>query len=63
MTTERMWNTGVCQSTMVALSYPDCSGFIKTFSTTAFVIFPIGYAAVSIITLRGGTYASNLALD
>ena len=44
---------GVCQSTMVALSYPQCSRFIKLFATVAFLVFPFMYASTSIITLRG----------
>ena len=44
---------GVCQSTMVALSYPQCSRFIKMFGMVAFLVFPITYALTSIITLRG----------
>jgi hypothetical protein len=44
---------GVCQSTMVALSYPQCSAFIKGFAAIAFGVFPLLYATTSLITLRG----------
>jgi hypothetical protein len=44
---------GVCQSTMVALSYPDCSYFINMFATITFIIFPLMYSVTSVITLRG----------
>jgi hypothetical protein len=44
---------GVCQSTMVALSYPQCSAFIKWFAAISFVIFPLMFATTSLVTLRG----------
>ena len=44
---------GVCQSTMVALSYPQCSAFIRTFALICFFVFPVMYATTSVITLRG----------
>ena len=44
---------GVCQSTMVALSYPQCSAFIRIFALICFIVFPVMYATTSVITLRG----------
>jgi hypothetical protein len=49
---------GVCQSTMVALSYPNCSYFITMFATITFVVFPCGYAITSVVTLRGAMDAN-----
>jgi hypothetical protein len=49
---------GICQSTMVALSYPDCSYFINCFSGITFAVFPCMYALTSTITLRGAMDAN-----